>query len=81
MQSPHNDHRDDLEPSWPTTAELVILCAFGKHLSDRPSGSQLRQALTAAGFRPAEARQIVRTSLLLERHQSDTYVLRPGRLT
>jgi hypothetical protein len=64
------------EKSSPTTAELVILCSFGDHLAGRLSGAQLRKALTQAGFRAPEARHIMRTSMLLERHPADHYTLR-----
>lgn len=65
------------ECGWPTTVELVTLCAFGDRPSMRMSGAQLRQSLQAVGFRPAEAREIVRQSTLLIEHPSDTYTLRP----
>lgn len=65
------------ERCWPTTAELVTLCAFGDSPSMRISGAQLRQSLQAVGFRPMEAREILRRSTLLVKHPSDTYTLRP----
>jgi hypothetical protein len=50
----------------PTTAELVILCAFGRRPKDAMSAAALRKALTVAGFRAGEARHLIRTSPLLE---------------
>jgi hypothetical protein len=64
--------------SWPTTAEIVILGTFGVDLSHQPSAEQIRKALTAAGFRPLEARHILRNSPLLQRTDSGTYLLRPA---
>jgi hypothetical protein len=60
------------------TADLVLLCCFGANqdASTRRSATQVRQALVDAGFRPGQARHLVRDSALLRATADGRYGLR-----
>ena len=61
-----------------STADLVLLCAFGPDLSAERTASQLRAELLAEGFTAAAARHLIRASGLLERPARNRYRLRRG---
>jgi hypothetical protein len=85
LPSPRRSAEDEnplqrhLEQPFPTS-EHVLLCSFGAQLNDERTTRELRLALVDAGFAPAQAGHLIRTSPLLRPVVRDRYQLRTLRL-
>lgn len=49
------------------TSDLVLLCSFGPDLTAERTTKEVRRALLAAGFSPAAAGKLIRSSSLVRR--------------
>ena len=81
-QVPHGviPSRNRLQPEYPTDADLILLCSF-QDFDGEQNGSQLRDSLTAEGFREPLARYLIRSSAILDRVSRGRYRLRRSPLS